>query len=224
MKVQEINSLKLITAPNLICAFSNRHDGNMSLSYGDTRDSLKSRQGFLAGLGVDYRDLVCAKQIHGSSVTYIREEDRGKGALAYDTSVSDTDAFITDQKNLPLAILTADCLSIFLYDAKTAAIGLVHAGWRSTEAGIAVKTIEAMKNKFNTSLGDLTVGLGPAIHKCHYHLDLIALNKKQLLDSGVKEVNIRDCGICTFCQNSDFFSYRKEGNASGRIMSVIMLK
>lgn len=230
---------------NLICAFSMRSCGNMSLFYGDTKGSLENRKNFLRDLGIDYRNLVCAKQVHGNAVKYVQEIDKGKGALSYDTAIDDTDAFITDKTNLPLAIFTADCLSIFLYDPATPAIGLIHAGWRSTKDNIVVKTVQLMQEKFSSRSQDLYIGFGSAIRNCCYevdreisglfpcglierdgrlYLDLIQINKIQLLDLGVKEINIFDSKICTYCQNKEFFSYRKEGNACGRLMSVMMLK
>ena len=228
----------------LTCALSTRHFQNMSLFYGDTKDALINRQRFLGALGIDYLDLVCAKQIHSSQIRYAQEEDRGKGALSYDTAISDTDAFITNKRRLPLAIFTADCLSIFLYDPITAAIGLIHAGWRSTRENITAKTVQLMAEKFNTQAQDLYIGFGLAIRACcyevdkefgnlfayglterfnRYYLDLAGINKKQLLDLGIKEINISDSKICTSCQNDDFFSYRKEGSSCGRMMSVMML-
>jgi hypothetical protein len=217
----------------------------MSFTYGDTTHSLENRKEFLASLGIDYRNLVCAKQVHSNKVAYVCEKDRGKGALSYGSAIADTDALITDRKNLPLAIFTADCLSIFLYDAKTAGIGLVHAGWRSTREKITTKTVKFMQKKFNTRPADLYVGFGPAIRDCcyevgkefqkyftyglklqdaRYYLDLVAINKKQLLDLGVPELNLYDSCTCTSCQNDALFSFRKEGDSCGRMMSVMMLK
>ncbi len=230
---------------NLICAFTNRRFKNMSLRYGKTQDSLKNRQNFLNNLGIDYRNLVCAKQVHGSKARYVKAEDIGRGALSYDTAISDTDAIITNEKNLPLAVFTADCLSIFIYDPSAAAIGLVHAGWRSTQENIVVKTIQLMQKEFASRPENLCAGFGPAIRSCccqvgeefkdaflegliqvngNYHLDLARLNKKQLLGLGVKESNIFDSQICTSCQHTEFFSYRKEGASCGRMMSVMMLR
>jgi YfiH family protein len=228
-----------------ISAFSPRLFQNMSLLYGDTRESLTNRKNFLNTLGIDYRDLVCAKQIHSSCARYAAEEDRAKGALSYDSSIPDTDALVTDKRNLPLAVFTADCLSIFLYDSARPAVGLIHAGWRSTKENITVRAIQLMQERFNTQPSRLYVGFAPAIRSCcyevgedfnalfpydtirknnSYYLDLVQINKKQVLDSGVRENNILDSGICTYCRNNEFFSYRKEGKTCGRLISVIMLK
>lgn len=234
-----------LSGTDIVSDFSTRASGNMSLGCGDTKSSLKNREGFLSKSGIDYRDLICARQAHGSNVRYATEEDKGRGALSPEAAFSDTDGFITDRRNVALAVFTADCLPIFLHDPKNFAIGLAHAGWRGTKENIAGKTVNLMKAKFNTEPQDLHVGLGPAVRHCcyevgeefkiffpdgfierdkHYYLDLIKINKKQLLCSGVQDINIFDCGICTSCRSQDFFSYRKEGVDCGRMMSVIMLK
>jgi len=218
--------------------------GNMSLNYGNTRGSLKNRQGFLMDLGIDHQKLVCAQQVHGSRIRYAKEEDKGKGALSFDTALPDTDALVTDKRKLPLAIFTADCLCVYLYDPVTPAIGLVHAGWRGTKENILIKTVRYMRELFKTDPSNLYVGFGPAIRGCCYevsgdfagsfpgeldrrderhYLDLARCNKKQVLGLGVREDNIFDPHICTSCCNGEFFSYRKEDKSCGRTMSVIML-
>ena len=98
-----------LTDSMIVSAFSSRNHGNMSLSHGDTRYSVENRKNFLNSLGIDYRDLVCAKQIHASNIRPATEEDRGRGALKYDASIGVTDACITGRKNLPLAVFSAGC-------------------------------------------------------------------------------------------------------------------
>jgi hypothetical protein len=217
----------------------------MSLHYADTKYSLENRKKFLNSLGVDYRSIVCAKQVHASQVRLVNKNDAGRGALSYDTAIPDTDSLVTNEKNLPLAVFTADCLSVFLYDSQRNCIGLIHAGWRSTKENILSKALEMMKNEFNTLAKDVYAGFGPAIRNCCYEvkdefkdifpsdlidrngslfLDLVKINKRQLLDCGLKEANIFDSGICTSCHNEDCFSFRKEKGSCGRMMSVMMLK
>lgn len=230
--------------PNVTCGASLRPQ-NMSLVYGPPQGALENRKDFLFQLGIDYRDLVCAKQAHASNIRCVQESDRGRGALTHGDSIDDTDAFITDRKKLPLAVFTADCLSVFLFDPEKSAIGVVHAGWRGSQKGILGKTIEAMRKEFKTESKDLLAGFGPAIRECCYevgkefkdsfseglrsksgrlYLDLAGINRRQLLEAGVKEENITDPGICTSCRNKEYFSYRREGKSCGRMMSVIMLK
>ncbi|MBL7151858.1 MAG: peptidoglycan editing factor PgeF [Candidatus Omnitrophica bacterium] len=223
---------------------SSRPDGNMSLCYGDTRDAVDNRKAFLAKSGIDYPGLVCAKQVHGAGVYYVTEKDSGRGALDYQSSIDDTDAFISDKKNLALAIFTADCPAIFLYDPLKPAIGLIHAGWRSTKQNIVKKTIRLMQERFGSEPGGLKVTLGPAIRSCcyevgeefsdtfgsavtkrgsRYYLDLSLVNTRELLECGVGEENISDSKVCTCCRDNEFFSFRREGDACGRMMAVAAL-
>lgn len=217
----------------------------MSLFRAKSSEVLDNRKNFLEHLGINYKDLVCMKQVHGYSVRYVNENDRGKGALNFESSLSDTDALITDKKILPIAVFTADCLSIFLYDPKSKAIGITHAGWRGSKAKIAVRAVELMQEEFGTRIKDLYVGFGPAIRSCCYevgedfkddfpddiiqrenrfYLDLIDINKKQLFTFGVARDKLFDSEICTSCRNEEFFSHRREKNSEARIISVIMLK
>ncbi|MDD5155887.1 MAG: peptidoglycan editing factor PgeF [Candidatus Omnitrophica bacterium] len=230
--------------PDLICAFSQK-PRNMSFAYGRTHDSLGNRKEFLGALGIDYRDLVCARQVHSNKATCVCEKDKGRGALSYDEAIADSDALVTGTRGLPLAVFTADCLSVFLYDAKNKSIALVHAGWRGTKENIIASTLQLMRERFATKPADLYAGFGPAIGDCcyevgkefpdfftyglqnrgaRYYLDLAGINKKQLLDLGVPEVNINDSSSCTSCHNANLFSFRKEGPSCGRMMSVAMLK
>ncbi|MDP2940876.1 MAG: peptidoglycan editing factor PgeF [Candidatus Omnitrophota bacterium] len=230
---------------NFISAFSKRKQGNMSLVYGDTSAALANRRDFLGKLGIDYRHSVCAEQAHSNLVSYVKEEDRGKGALDYTSAIPGADGLVTDKKGLPLAILTADCLSVFLYDPQVPAAGIVHAGWRGTKAEITTQAIKLMRKQFNTRPKNLKLIFGPSIRSCCYEvdrdlesafrgklakrgnrlfLDLAALNKREALDAGVGEKNILDSGVCTICRNEEFFSFRREGDASGRMISVVMLR
>ncbi|MFH0826847.1 MAG: peptidoglycan editing factor PgeF [Candidatus Omnitrophota bacterium] len=246
MKNPEISSSRLLPdEARLVCAFSHRQLGNVSLFYGDTKNALSNRERFLTPLDVDYRDLVCAKQIHSDGIWHVTEQDKGRGALSYEASLAHTDALITDTKKLPLAVFTADCLSVFLFDPIKPAIGLVHAGWRGSKEHITLKTVQRMQEVFRTDPFSLRVSFGPAIGACCYeinqetssyfteglvkrnnrtYLDLVAVNRIDLQDAGVKSDNLVEDSICTSCYNDDFFSYRKEGKTSGRIMSVMMLR
>lgn len=217
----------------------------MSLKHGNTFDSLNNRKNFLSGLGIDYRDLVCVQQVHSINIAIVGSKDKGKGSLTFDSGINDTDALITDERNVPLAVFTADCLSVFLSDMKKGVIGIVHAGWRGTQSNITGETVKLMKKKFNTEAKDLRVAFGPVMRQCCYEvgeefkglfsqglkldgnrifLDIAAINKNQLLNLGLNEEQIVDYKICTSCQNSEFISFRKEGKTCARMMSVIMLK
>jgi len=234
----------IFTHPDLICACSKK-PLNTSLVYGETIRSLNNRKAFLSGLGVNLDALVCAKQVHAANVHYAVEADKGSGAYSYDSAIVETDALITDRKNIALAIFTADCLSIFLYDPLNKCIGIIHAGWKSTRERIAAKTVERLKNEFNSKPQNILAGFGPSLKSCCYEVgkefngyfssgvikregkfycDLAAINRKELLDAGLRQENITESGICTACRNDEYFSFRKEKESCGRMMSVIMIR
>ncbi|MGA3176439.1 MAG: peptidoglycan editing factor PgeF [Candidatus Acidiferrum sp.] len=56
------------------------------------------------------------------------------------------------------------------------------------------------------------------------HLDLPKANRAQLLAAGLRPQNIFPCGLCTACRTDFFFSHRREGALSGRLMSVIGIR
>ncbi len=243
--MQVYNPLQKFGLNSVIAAFSKRQDGNMSLGYGDTAGSLENRKKFLDTIGIDYRDLICAQQAHGKNVAYVTEENKGRGALDYASSFADTDGFITDKQGVPVAILTADCLSVFIYDPKRPAIAILHAGWRGSEKNICAEGIRVMRERFDSQPQRLFAGFGPSIRSCCFEveqdfksnfsfglinrggrifMDIALINQKQLVNAGVREENIFDPKVCTFSDNDNYFSFRKEAKSAGRLISVIMLK
>ncbi|MDD5466006.1 MAG: peptidoglycan editing factor PgeF [Candidatus Omnitrophica bacterium] len=239
------NPLQKFGLNSVTAAFSRKQDGNMSLCYGDVPGSPENRKKFLAAIGIDYRDLICAKQVHGKNIEYVTEENKGRGALDYDSSFTDTDGFVTDKKGLPIAILTADCLSVFIYDPLRPAVAILHAGWRGTEKNICAEGIRVMRERFGSRPQSLLAGFGPSIRSCCFEvekdfksnfpfgliersgrifMDIALINRRQLAGCGVKEENIFDPKVCTFSDNDNYFSFRKEAKNAGRLISVIMLK
>jgi copper oxidase (laccase) domain-containing protein len=60
--------------------------------------------------------------------------------------------------------------------------------------------------------------------KGKYHINLPAANRLQLLADGVPEEQIHDSAICTYSQHEDFFSARRLGIRSGRILNGIVIR
>jgi len=56
------------------------------------------------------------------------------------------------------------------------------------------------------------------------HLDLRKANRSQLLAAGLRPRSIFTSDLCTACRTDLFFSFRKEGALSGRLMSVIGIR
>lgn len=189
---------------------------------------------------------VIANQTHSDNIIII-DEPQTQGWESMEDAVANCDALITDQKNVVLCVLTADCVPVFLFDKEKELIATVHAGWKGTKSQILAKTVQKMVDVFGSDPQDIIAGIAPSIGACCYEvgeevarhfldtpngytqkgekymLDLPYINKQQLLAAGVLERNIEMSAVCTACEVERFFSYRKEGGCSGRFMSMIVL-
>jgi YfiH family protein len=203
----------------------------------DTPLGFDQRAYLKAQTGRDIPQVFWRKQIHEDGIIL------AQGSVSQCRDCPDADAFVTKQEGLPIAIRTADCVPVFLFDPIKKAIGLAHAGWRGTKAQIAAKTIQTMRDKFGSQCYDLHAALGPAIRSCcyqvgpefrdhfpedvqerqgHLYLDVIAANRRQLVKAGVLPEHIADSGVCTCC-SQEYFSFRRDGVHAGRMISVMML-
>ena len=240
--------------PEVMHAVTNKssdypYDFSLALHTGQNSKKIIDNRALLsAALSVyDAVHFVVANQTHSDHIKVIETRDT-LGWKSLENAVEDCDALLSNQKGLVLCILTADCVPILLYDKKKQVVGAVHAGWKGTQARIVSKTIEQMKEVYDSCVEDIVVGIGPAIGSCCYEvgedvaehffdvpeglskkgekymLDLPWINKQQLLKLGLKEEHIEMSSLCTACQVDRYFSYRKEKGCDGRFMSVIGLK
>ena len=219
---------------------------SLALHTGEALDEIvANRQKIISKLDLAEKTyFVVAEQTHSDHITVITERGT-KGWEVLEDAVSHSDALITDLPNVMLAILTADCVPILLYDKKKKAVAAVHAGWKGTRSQIVFKTVQKMVEVYGSDPTDILAGIAPSIGKCCYEvgeevaehffnipegfskkgekymLDLPTINKYQLLKAGLPEENIEMSGVCTACETDTFFSYRKEQGCSGRFMSLI---
>jgi len=222
---------------------------SLALHTGEEKEEIvTNRHRLLQELAVDEKVVVVtANQTHSDHVSVIEEQEM-RGWNGREDAVEDCDALVTNQRGVIVAILTADCVPILLYDPGQNVVAAVHAGWRGTEAGIVVKTIRVMQEVFGTDPSHLLAGVAPAIGSCcyevgedvashfsaypdaleqhgeKYQLDLPQINREQMVAAGVKETQIGMSGICTSCDVAHYFSSRKEQGCSGRFMSLIGMR
>ena len=69
---------------------------------------------------------------------------------------------------------------------------------------------------------DLVVQLSPCIRPPHYEVDFAAETARQCREAGVEEIS--DCGICTACNLTRYYSYRAENGRTGRMLALLALK
>jgi YfiH family protein len=144
-----------------------RADGNVGMSPPRDRvDAWEMRQRWCEAIGLDARTLVLAGQLHGNDILRVYAHQAGAGAWPESEQAGYADAIITDDPDLALTTLHADCLSILMVDPERPAIAAVHAGWRGTVADIAGETVRAMQREFGTDPANLLAFLGPAIGVC----------------------------------------------------------
>lgn len=235
------------------CFSTTRHGGCSEEAYaslncthycGDNPDSVvRNREILMNLLPHKPLKLVIPHQTHSTHVQVI----------TLDTSLQDleeVDAMVTRLPGYCLCVSTADCVPIMLYDTNRQVVAAVHAGWRGTVGRIAEKTLAVMAECYGTEGKDVLACIGPSIsleafevgdevyaafenagfdmqrmarRYEKWHLDLWEANRLQLLDGGVPADHIGVAGICTYHQCDDFFSARRLGIKSGRILSGIML-
>jgi YfiH family protein len=176
--------------------------------------------------GLTQDKMVSLKQIH-SGIVWTADRDTG--------CMGEGDALIATRPGAAVSIRTADCLPILIADRRTRAVAAVHAGWRGTVARIAAGAVAKMHAEFGSRSEDLTAVIGPGIGACCYEvgvevarqfgkseagkIDLAAENRKQLEQAGVPRVDVIEA--CTFCDPERFWSYRREGEQAGRMISFI---
>ena len=217
--------------------YTNKLDGNIAYHVNYDKIAVqKNRLDLMTKYKVDVENLRHMNQTHGCNIIVVDK----KSQLCLD----DCDALITNEPNIPLMVMVADCIPILIYDEKKSVIAAVHAGRNSTFLQIVQKTALKMMREFGCDVKDIKVDLGPSIQKCCYEvsfelvkivkssfgekfvnnrlIDLQGINKKQLLDIGVKEENINISDICTKCSNEDYYSYRLD-NKCGRFSGIISI-
>ncbi len=212
-------------ALNLAC-----HVGDAAEAVGENRRRLGVHLGLPA-------EPLWLRQVHG---TRIVEVDHPPPA------VLEADGTVTVRPNIVCAVLTADCLPLFLTDRAGARVGCVHVGWRGLAAGIVERGVAAL----GADPAEVLAWLGPAIGREHFEVgsevrvalavdapsaacivpapcpgkwlaDLYGLVSQRLRASGVSAV-YTDTTLCTYRDGRRFYSYRRDRDC-GRMASLIWL-
>lgn len=226
---------------------------NLSPFSGDSPENVQENMKRLCdNLGVVPEQLLIPFQTHETEVRSIHSRFCSLSPDEQRDSLHGVDALATNLPEVCICITTADCVPLLFFDPVKKVIGAAHAGWRGTCGRIAQKTILTMCNDFECSPENIHVAIGPSVSPAVYEvgdeliasfdaagfeidslfarrngalfLDLWAANRQALLAAGVVSEHIETSGICTFTHHERFFSARRLGIKSGRILSGIMLK
>ena len=250
-----IKSKKLSKIKNITHGFFNKSGGKSkeiysSLNCGsgskdDPSNVKKNLKIVTKKISKTAKNIFLLHQIHSNKFVYIGQKSRFK-------SKPKADAIITNQKNIPIGILTADCVPVLICDKKKNLIGAIHAGWKGAYKDIIRKVINFMIKK-GSKPKNITAVIGPAISVSNYevkkdfkrkfikkekknnkffkikykklYFDLPNYVKSCLLKNKIKK--IETINIDTFDIDNNFFSARRALKSNhddyGRNISIIML-
>ena len=232
--MHEILDGYLINDDNVKIAFTNR---NVDAKSSEDMKRFSDKYGF------NYDNIVYNTQVHGADVRIVKSGDD------FTENGKEADGLITNLRNTPLLIFTADCVPVVFYDKKQGVVALVHAGWRGTYGNIAGGMVNIMVANYGCKVEDIKIIIGPSVSVDNYevsydliekfaalevqgyykevdgkyYLDLWKLNKELLKKCGILEDNIKIIDFCTIRDNDKFFSYRLDNATSKRIGTVIQL-
>lgn len=269
MELQENRGVSFLTFPQLSRfawlnhAFSTRLGGvstgvfssmNLNFNRGDPDENvLENYRRFCDSAGFSFDSLVASAQDHHTEIRRVTAKDAGIG-ITKPRDRSSVDGLITDDPGVTLVTYYADCVPLYFVDPVHHAIGLAHAGWRGTVAGMAGKMVQEMHRHFQTDPHTVVAAVGPSIGKCCYEvdapvaeqvlalrgigsgecleaagegkfmLDLWNLNRKILLGAGVPDSQIFVGGVCTKCHADLLFSHRVMGVQRGGLAAFMSIK
>ena len=201
---------------------------------------------FSAANGLPYESLVLTQQVHSTHVTTVddRFKNKGRNRVSWET-----DGLVTAEGGMGLVCFTADCVPLLLADGRNGVVAAVHAGWRGTVNGIAAEAVHAM-TAAGARPEELVAAIGPSIGPCHFEVgaevqeafaarfgallptvpsyreghfmvDLWQANRLILRQAGVPDDRIFTAEVCTFCNNSDYYSHRYTNGRRGLMIAAI---
>jgi len=180
-----------------------------------------------------------SKQVHGNFVRVISDDNVDE--------VFEADGMVSKKSGMYLCVLVADCAPIGFYDPEKQVIGIAHAGWRGTVAGVSGSVVEKMKTEFNSDPANILAFIGPAIGSGCYEVgeevirsaqkndvgravhenngrfffSLSEANKIILGKVGIRGEHITGVNDCTHC-NSEYFSFRRNGTKSRFVAGIVL--
>lgn len=205
-------------------------------------------------IGFPVDQWVCAQQVHGVNIAEITSDLAGSGSVDLQSAVENVDGLYTSETDLLLALCFADCVPIYFYVKDPAVVGILHAGWRGTVQGGAERMVKTLMRAFRIPASSVHAIIGPAIAGPDYEvdqrviaevqrldrslwknalsphgeghglLDLRVLNRAILAEAGVPEEQIVMTAYSTSRRPDLFYSYRRDGGTTGRMIGFIGMK
>ncbi len=174
------NSNKLLKFSEISHGFFNKKGGvskgiykglNCGIGSKDKKDNINKNLKIVKNkISKKSKEIFLVKQIHSNKFIFLSKNMKIKNRSIC------ADAIITEKKNFPIAVLTADCVPILLFDKKRKMIAAIHAGWKGAFKKIINKVVKFMLKK-GCKTKDITVAIGPSITQKSYNVKIDFKNK-----------------------------------------------
>ncbi len=196
---------------------------------------------FRSAIGTVRHFRIAARQVHGASVWVTPP----RPVKARETP--EADAILSDVSRGLVVVRTADCVPVLLASPDGTVVAAVHAGWRGIVAGVVPATLRALRERFATPPSTLTAAIGPSISADAFevgeevrgafdrlalseavhptpnkpHVDLRHAIARQLQRAGVEPGAVESTDRCTYHDEAEFYSYRRDGRPTGSMAGAI---
>jgi hypothetical protein len=207
---------------------------NLGSDRGDADAAVRAnRERVCDAVGLDAGAVSLGRQVHGAGVRMLDAPSR-PGLFAGDLrGWPEGDGLATRRPGLGLMVLAADCLPVLLWRRDEPGVAAAHAGWRGLVGGVVGAAVRALGRPER-----IGAAIGPGIGPCCYPVsaevrdrfaaafgeavvrppavDLAAAARAALVGEGVEAPAIATVQACTSCDPGRFYSFRRDGEASGR--------
>lgn len=215
---------------------------NFTTTTGDAEENVERNLKIAArALAVEPEQIYFLSQVHGTSAEVVTGSEDAKEVLK-----KEGDVVLTRAPGVAAAIRTADCVSVLFACPETGWVAACHAGWQGCVRQVVPATLRALTAH---GAGPLIAAIGPHISCASFevsedvaeqlveaspnkdivdrsykkpHVDLRKMVRAQLQEGGILPSRIDDVLGCTVIEHERYFSFRRDGNPSGRMLSAIV--
>ena len=181
----------------------------------------------------DKKHFLIPKQTHSTNIVFSNKP----------AQIDNCDGVFTSNPRIVCVIKVADCMPIFFAHKSRPFYGAVHAGWKGLTKGILKGVLTCFK-EYNIQLTDIDIYIGPSIQKCCFEVSKDIIDKfpswsmmpkrsgkfmvnlqkiafEDLRSTGFDKKRIKTSGDCSFCKKNNYYSYRRDGENTGRMVGII---
>ena len=181
----------------------------------------------------DQKHFLIPNQTHSKNIVFSNKPGQ----------IDNCDGVFTSNPRVVCVIKVADCMPIFFAHQSKPFYGVVHAGWKGLTKGI-LKGTPTFFTENKLQLNEIDIYIGPSIQKCCFevskdiidkfpswsirpkrsgkfmvNLQKIAFEELRSIGFGKKRIKINS--DCSFCKKNNYYSYRRDGGKTGRMVGII---